>query len=123
MKKAITYVMLFIMYCLLAFPIAGIDSMLGLHNFYITTGLGFGVLNSVIAFIILKWKSSFNIITGFVIAFIALSAAYLLLELHWIPNWDSIGMATAIVGNAVTSIILWETAVIIKKKSISSNPY
>lgn len=122
MKKAITYVILFIMYCLLAFPITGIDSVLGLHNFYLTTGFGFGVLNSIIAFIILQWKSSFNIITGFVIAFIALSTAYLLLELHWVPNWDSIGMATAIIGNAVTSIILWEIAVLIKKKSISSNP-
>ncbi|MDN3691990.1 hypothetical protein QWZ06_06850 [Chryseobacterium tructae] len=119
MKKAIIYVILFIIYCLLAFPIAGIDNMLNLHNFYLVTGLGFGILNSIIAFIILKWKSSFNITIGFVIAFISLSTAYLLLELHWVPNWDSIGMMTAIVGNAVTSIILWETAFWIKKKYAS----
>lgn len=123
MKKAITYVILFIIYCLLALPIAGIDSVLGLHNFYLVTGLGFGVLNSIIAFIILKWKSSFNIITGFVIAFIALSTAYLLLELHLVPDWDSIGMATAIIGNAVTSIILWEIAFWAKEKYISSNQH
>lgn len=70
MKKLITCLVLFILYCLLAFPIAAIDDVLNTNSFYLVTSLGFGVLDSIIAFIILKCKSIFNIITGFVIAFI-----------------------------------------------------
>lgn len=121
MKKLITYLILFILYCLLAFPVAAIDDILNTNNFYLVTSLGFGVLNSIIAFIILKWKSSFNIITGLTIAFIALALAYLLMELRWNPDWDDYGMITAICTNAISSIILWEIAFWIKKKYISSN--
>ncbi|WP_347217681.1 hypothetical protein [Chryseobacterium sp.] len=116
MKKAITYVILFIIYCLLSFPIAAIDDILNTNNFYLVTSLGFGVLNSIIAFIILKWKSSFNIITGLTIAFIALALAYLLMELRWNPDWDDYGMITAICTNAISSIVLWEVVIQIKKK-------
>lgn len=121
MRKLITDLILFILYCLLAFPIAAIDDALNTNNFYLVTSLGFGVLNSIIAFIILKWKSSFNIITGFIIAFIALAAAYLLMELRWNPDWDDYGMMTAICTNAISSVILWEIALQIKKKYLSSN--
>lgn len=121
MRKLITDLILFILYCLLAFPIAAIDDALNTNNFYLVTSLGFGVLNSIIAFIILKWKSSFNIITGFIIAFIALAAAYLLMELRWNPDWDDYGMMTAICTNAISSVILWEIALQIKKRYLSSN--
>lgn len=118
MRKLITYLILFILYCLLAFPIAAINDILNTNSFYLVTSLGFGVLNSIIAFIILKWKNSFNIITGFTIAFIALALAYLLMELRWNPDWDDYGMITAIFTNAISSIILWEIAFRIKKKYI-----
>lgn len=121
MRKLITDLILFILYCLLAFPIAAIDDALNTNNFYLVTSLGFGVLNSIIAFIILKWKSSFNIITGFIIAFIALAAAYLLMELRWNPDWDDYGMMTAICTNAISSVILWEIALQIKKRYLFSN--
>lgn len=121
MRKLITYLILFILYCLLAFPIAAIDDVLNTHSFYLVTSLGFGILNSIIAFIILKWKSSLNIISGFIIAFIALAAAYLLMELRWNPDWDDYGMMTAICTNAISSVILWEIALQIKKKSLFSN--
>ena len=121
MRKLITDLILFILYCLLAFPIAAIDDALNTNSFYLVTSLGFGVLNSIIAFIILKWKSCFNIITGFIIAFIALAAAYLLMELRWNPDWDDYGMMTAICTNAISSVILWEIALQIKKRYLSSN--
>lgn len=121
MRKLITYLILFILYCLLAFPIAAIDDVLNTHSFYLVTSLGFGILNSIIAFIILKWKSSLNIISGFIIAFIALAAAYLLMELRWNPDWDDYGMMTAICTNAISSVILWEIALQIKKRSLFSN--
>ncbi|MBP2616519.1 hypothetical protein [Chryseobacterium jejuense] len=123
MKKAITYLILFILYCLVAFPIAAIDDILKSDNFYLVTSLGFGILNSIITFIILKWKDSFNIITAFSIAFIALAIAYLLMEVRWAPDWDDYGMITAICTNAISSIVLWEIAFQIKKKYISSNEY
>lgn len=121
MRKLIIYLILFILYCLLAFPIAAIDDVLNTHSFYLVTSLGFGILNSIIAFIILKWKSSLNIISGFIIAFIALAAAYLLMELRWNPDWDDYGMMTAICTNAISSVILWEIALQIKKRSLFSN--
>lgn len=123
MRKLISYLILFILYCLLAFPIAAIDDLLNTDNFYLVTSLGFGVLNSIIAFIILKWKNSLNVIAGFTIAFIALAIAYTLMELRWAPDWDDYGMTTAICTNAVSSIILWEITFRIKKKHISSNEY
>lgn len=123
MRKLITYLILFTLYCLLTFPIASIDDILKTDNFYLVTGLGFGILNSIIAFIILKWKDSLNIITAFSIAFISLAIAYLLIELRWAPDWDDYGMITAISTNAISSIILWEIAFQIKKKYRSSNEY
>lgn len=122
MRKLITILILFMLYCLLAFPIAAIDDLLNTNSFYLVTILGFGALDSIIAFIILKWKSSLNIITGFVIAFIALAAAYLFMELRWNPDWDDYGMMTAICTNAISSIILWEIALWLKKY-VSSNTY
>lgn len=123
MKKVITYLILFILYCLLAFPIAAIDDILKTGNFYLITGLGFGVLNSIIAFIILKWKNSFNIIISFLIAFIALAIADLLMEMQWHPDWDDYGITTTICTNAIVSIILWEIAFRIKKKYRSSDQH
>lgn len=121
MRKLITCLVLFILYCLLAFPIAAIDDVLNTNSFYLVTSLGFGVLDSIISFIILKCKSIFNIITGFVIAFIALSAAHLLMELRWNPDWDDYGMMTAICTNAISSVILWEIALQIKKRYLFSH--
>lgn len=116
MKKVIIYIILLVLYCLVAFPIAAIDDILKTDNFYLITGLGFGVLNSMIAFIILKWKNSFNIIISFLIAFIALAIADLLMEMQWHPDWDDYGITTAICTNAISSIILWEIVFQIKKR-------
>lgn len=44
MRKLITILILFMLYCLLAFPIAAIDDLLNTNSFYLVTILGFGAL-------------------------------------------------------------------------------
>lgn len=107
-KRLLAYILLFIIYCFLAVPIAALDDILNTHQFELVTGLGFGILNALFAFIVLKWKIIFSVISGLSIGFLALAMVNLTGLLKIAPEWDDYGIMTAILTNAASSIVFWE---------------
>ena len=107
-KRLLAYIVLFIVYCFLAVPIAALDDILNTDQFELVTGLGFGILNSLFAFIVLKWKIIFSVISGLSVAFLSLAMANLTWLLKIAPEWDDYGIMTAILTNATSSIVFWE---------------
>jgi len=75
---------------------------------FITLGCGFALLNLVYAFFALKWNILLNIICSLAIAVFALFLALKFTNLHLFLNYDPYQVKTAILANAVFSIILWE---------------
>ncbi|SFN07503.1 hypothetical protein SAMN05421594_0827 [Chryseobacterium oleae] len=116
-KRLLAYILLFIVYCFLAVPIATLDDILNTHQFELVTGLGFGILNFLFSFIVLKWKIIFSVISGLFIAFLALAMANLTWLLKIAPEWDDYGIMTAILTNAASSIVFWEIIFWSKSKS------
>ncbi len=114
--RIIIYMIFFIIYCALAFPIASIQDIFKIGSTELILFLGFGILNILFAFYFLKWNKTLNIIISFIISFVALSTVHLVTKFHLEPNWDAYGIYTAIITNALTSILLWEVAFQIKKK-------
>ena len=114
--RIIIYIFFFIIYCALAFPIASVQDIFKIGSTELILFLGFGILNILFAFYFLKWNKSLNIIISFLISFVALSAVHLVSKLHLEPDWDAYGIYTAIITNALTSILLWEVTFQIKPK-------
>ena len=114
--RIIIYIIFFIIYCALAFPIASVQDIFKIGSTELILFLGFGILNILFAFYFLKWNKSLNIIISFLISFVALSAVHLVSKLHLEPDWDAYGIYTAIITNALTSILLWEVTFQIKPK-------
>ena len=75
---------------------------------FITLGCGFALLNIVYAFFALKWTVLLNIICSIAIATFALFLALKFTNLHLFLNYDPYQVKTAILANAVFSIIFWE---------------
>ena len=75
---------------------------------FITLGCGFALLNLVYAFFALKWTVLLNIACSIAIAALALFLALKFTNLHLFLNYDPYQVKTAILANAVFSIILWE---------------
>jgi len=75
---------------------------------FITLGFGFALLNIVYAFFALKWNVLLNIICAIAIASLALFLALKFTNLHLFLNYDPYQVKTAILANAVFSIIFWE---------------
>jgi len=75
---------------------------------FVTLGCGFALLNLVYAFFALKWNILLNIICSLAIAVFALFLALKFTNLHLFLNYDPYQVKTAILANAVFSIILWE---------------
>ena len=75
---------------------------------FITLGCGFALLNIVYAFFALKWTVLLNLICAFAIAALALFLALKFTNLHLFLNYDPYQVKTAILANAVFSIIFWE---------------
>ncbi|MFB3388755.1 hypothetical protein [Flavobacterium sp. LAR06] len=75
---------------------------------FITLGCGFALLNLIYAFFALKWNVLLNIICSLAIAVFALFLALKFTNLHLFLNYDPYQVKTAILANAVFSIILWE---------------
>ena len=114
--RIIIYIIFFIIYCALAFPIASVQDIFKIGSTELILFLGFGILNILFAFYFLKWNKTLNIIISFLISFVALSAVHLVSKLHLEPDWDAYGIYTAIITNALTSILLWEVTFQIKRK-------
>ena len=83
---------------------------------YITMGCGFAVLNSIYAFLGLKWKPILNIICSIAIAALALFLAVQFANLHLLSNYDPYLVKTAIFTNALLSIIFWEIVYQVKNR-------
>ncbi|WP_394773409.1 hypothetical protein [Flavobacterium sp.] len=81
-----------------------------------TLGCGFAVLNIIYAFFALKWNVLLNIVSSIAIAALALFSAMKFGDLHLFSNLDPYGIKTAIMANAVFSILLWEIVYQIKWK-------
>ena len=75
---------------------------------FVTLGCGFALLNIVYAFFALKWTVLLNIICSIAIATFALFLALKFTNLHLFLNYDPYQVKTAILANAVFSIIFWE---------------
>jgi hypothetical protein len=75
---------------------------------FITLGCGFALLNLAYAFFALKWTVLLNIICSVTIAALALFLALKFTNLHLFLNYDPYQVKTAILTNAVFSIVLWE---------------
>ena len=75
---------------------------------FITMGCGFALLNIVYAFFALKWSVLLNLICAITIAALALFLALKFTNLHLFLNYDPYQVKTAILANAVFSIIFWE---------------
>lgn len=118
-NRLIIYVIFFVLYCALAFPIASIQDILKIGTTELVLFLGFGILNTLFAFFFLKWNNVLNIIASFFISLCSLTVVHLISELHLEPSWDAYGIFTAIGTNAFTSILLWEVMFQIKRKLTS----
>ncbi|OXA76353.1 hypothetical protein SAMN05444397_10156 [Flavobacterium aquidurense] len=75
---------------------------------FITLGCGFALLNIVYTFFALKWSVLLNLLCSVVIAALALFLALQFTNLHLFLNYDPYQVKTAILTNAVLSIIFWE---------------
>ena len=75
---------------------------------FITLGCGFALLNLIYAFFALKWNVLLNIISSLAIAVFALFLALKFTNMHLFLNYDPYQVKTAILANAVFSIIFWE---------------
>ncbi|MEP6931923.1 MAG: hypothetical protein ABI850_18010 [Flavobacterium sp.] len=85
------------------------------HRF-ITLGCGFALINIAFSFLILKWTPLLNIICSIVIAASALFLALRFGDLHLFSKYDAYGIKTALMANAVFSVLFWEIAYQIKAK-------
>ena len=75
---------------------------------FITLGCGFALLNLIYAFFALKLNVLLNIISSLAIAVFALFLALKFTNMHLFLNYDPYQVKTAILANAVFSIIFWE---------------
>lgn len=105
-RRLLFYIIFFILYAFLSWPMTIFQSIF--VNLYVSLIVGFGILNSIFAFLFLKWNTILNILAAFTIAGIGVFAIFLSFKLKLAPNSDAYGIGTAILSNAIVSIILWE---------------
>ena len=88
---------------------------------FITLGCGFLLINLIYSFLILKWTPLLNIVCSVIIAPLALFLALKFGDLHLFSQYDAYGVKTALMANALFSVIFWEIVYQIKtKNSIST---
>ena len=85
------------------------------HRF-ITLGCGFFVINIIFSLFVLKWTPLLGIVCSVVIAALALFLALKFGDLHLFSQYDAYGVKTALMANAVFSVLFWEIAYQIKNR-------
>ncbi|WP_417942113.1 hypothetical protein [Flavobacterium sp. RS13.1] len=105
--RILIYSVLFILYLILTTFFLSVQSKLK-TDLYITLSCGFTVFNIIYAFLVLKWKPLLNIVFSVAIAFLALFLALKTSDLHLFSKYDPYDIKTAIMTNAVVSIVFWE---------------
>ena len=88
------------------------------HRF-ITLGCGFLLINLLFSFFVLKWTPLLNIVSSIIIAALALFLALKFGDLHLFSKFDAYGVKTALMANAIFSVILWEIVYQIKARKQS----
>ena len=112
--RLLSYVILFVIYIFTALPLAGLNSIWKVNNINATVASGFFIINALYAFIVLKLKFYFNIVVAAIISTLSLYVAFEISEMDLFSR-DPYGIATAIISNALLSIIFWEIAFSVKK--------
>lgn len=117
--RILIYSILFFTYSFSTSLLLTLGEKLNDHRF-ITLGCGFLLINLVFSFLILKWTPLLNIACSVIIAVLALFLALKFGDLHLFSKYDAYGIKTALMANALFSILLWEIAYQVKiKNSIS----
>ncbi|MDR7370979.1 hypothetical protein [Flavobacterium aquidurense] len=111
--RILLYSLLFFTYSFATSPLLALGEKLKDHRF-ITLGCGFLIINIVFSFLVLKWTPLFNITCSILISIFALFFALKFTNLQLLTKYDPYLIKTAILTNAIFSIILWEIAYQIK---------
>jgi len=111
--RILLYSLLFFTYSFSTSPLLALGEKLKDHRF-ITLGCGFLVINIIFSFLVLKWTPLFNITCSILISVFALFFALKFTNLQLLTKYDPYLIKTAILTNAIFSIILWEIAYQIK---------
>ncbi len=111
--RILLYSLLFFTYSFSTSFFLALGEKLKDHRF-ITLGCGFLLINLIFSFLILKWPPIINISCSIIIAALALYLALKLGDLHLFTKYDAYGIKTALIANAVFSILFWEIAYQIK---------
>lgn len=113
--RILIYSLLFFTYSFSTSLLLTLGEKLKDHRF-ITLGCGFFLINIIFSFFILKWTPLLNIASSIIIAVLALFLALKFGDLHLFSQYDAYGVRTALMANALFSILLWEAAYQIKLK-------
>ncbi|MCV9933359.1 hypothetical protein OIU80_13795 [Flavobacterium sp. LS1R47] len=113
--RILAYSILFFTYSFSTSYLLALGEKLKDHRF-ITLGCGFLLINLIFSFLVLKWKPLLNIVYSAIIAFLALYVALKFGDLHLFPKYDAHGIKTALMANAVLSILFWEAAYQIRSR-------
>jgi hypothetical protein len=116
--RILIYSLLFFTYSISTSLLLSLGEKLEDHRF-ITLGCGFLLINILFSFFILKWTPLLNIICSIVIAALSLFLALKFGDLHLFSKYDPYGIKTALMVNAIFSIIFWEIVYQIKTKTNS----
>ncbi|MCP2027328.1 hypothetical protein L1276_002485 [Flavobacterium sp. HSC-32F16] len=106
--RVLIYCVMVIIYFFSTVALIKLDQILKLKELFITLGFGFTLINIAYSFLILKWKPELNIIFSIVIASLCLFLALKFANLNLFSSYDAYNIMTAILSNAVFSIIFWE---------------
>jgi hypothetical protein len=113
--RILIYSLLFFTYSFSTSFLLALGEKLKDHKF-ITLGCGFFLINIIFSLFVLKWKPLFSIVSSIIIAPLALYLALRFGDLHLFSQYDTYGIRTALMANAVFSILFWEIAYQIKAK-------
>lgn len=118
--RILIYSVLFFTYSLSTSLFLELGEKLKDHRF-ITLGCGFLLINLIFSFMVLKWSPLLNIVCSAIIASLALYLALQIGDLHFFRKFDAQGIKTALMTNAILSVLFWEIAYQIKTKREAKN--
>ncbi|WP_166919542.1 hypothetical protein [Flavobacterium poyangense] len=113
--RILLYSLLFLTYSFSTSLLLELGEKLKDHRF-ITLGCGFLLINIIFSFLVLKWTPLLNIICSIAIAVLALFIALKIGDLHLFPKYDAYGVKTALMANAILSVLFWEIVYRIKNR-------
>jgi hypothetical protein len=113
--RILIYSLLFFTYSFSTSLLLELGEKLKDHRF-ITLGCGFLLINLIFSFFVLKWSPLLNIVSSILIAALALYLALRVGDLHLFRKYDAYGIKTALMANALFSILFWEIVYQVRRK-------